>query len=183
MINIKNKQIYLKFFKKNIYNLFFITVIITCILYIYSYNNIIEPQNKIDKTCEYIASTREHEYTSAANKKQDEIDSDLISTSLVKSATGSAINDGLLIKRIYKNGSGVIPSVMNDFVEENIDENKEATIEHDEHLDRNSQLEDNQDIKKRSKIWYDTYCNNINTTTKHWAGWTNDHLKKQAERI
>jgi hypothetical protein len=231
MLNIKNKQNYLKLFKyfviiflifllssflfknslyfylifiiisniifyildkKNIYNLFFITVIISCILYIYSYNNIIEPQNKINKTCsqndiddicEYIASTREREYITATNKKQYEIDDDSEAASMRKAATKRAVIDGNELKKTKKTGSGDIPGMISKFVEDNKYENKEANKQYYIHEGRKLQLKSNRNINDRVRIWYDTYCNNINKSIKNWAGYTSYHLTNQAKKI
>ena len=152
-------------------------------MYIYSYNNIIESQNNIDETCHYIASTREHEYITSANNKQDEINSDSAIASRLEAATKYAVIDGDKLQRKKNHGSGDIPSLLHDFTQDNKVENVKAKKDYKKHEGRKSQLKSNRNTNDRVRIWYNTYCNNINNNIKSWAGYTSKHLKKQAERI
>ena len=62
-------------------------------------------------------------------------------------------------------------------------ENVKAKKDYKKHEGRKSQLKSNRNTNDRVRIWYNTYCNNINNNIKSWAGYTSKHLKKQAERI
>ena len=183
MVNIKNKQIYVKFFKKNIYNFFFITVIITSILYIYSCNNIIEPNNSIDKTCQQLTSILEPEYIEVADDKQGEINSDKNSAAMAKAATISAVRDGGLIQRKLGNGSGDIPRMIRKFIIENNREYGGAAREYRHHGYRDLRLQSNKRYNDQVRKYYNRNCINTNRRIENNVGHTGAYLIEQAKKI
>jgi len=172
---------YFKFLKKNICNLFFITVIISSIYYIYLYNNIIiEPNSKIYKTCDNIAYTYDGWYKYISGIKGKKINKDLVNSRMVKAATGGGMHDFGRLKTMgmLGNKNNIFGSSINSLYEDSESRNSEAKEDERTHIQRGQKLEDLDNSTEYVTDVIDDYCVSNNTTLKGNAGiWKLNRVK------
>tara|TARA_B100000614_G_C14514437_1_gene479927 strand:- start:97 stop:654 length:558 start_codon:yes stop_codon:yes gene_type:complete len=172
---------YFKFFKKNICKLFFITVIISSIYYIYLYNNnIIEPNSKINKTCDNIAYTYDGWYKYISGIKKDKIEEDLDDSRMIKAATGGGMYDFGRLKKmgVLGNKNNIFGSSIHSLYEDSKSRNSEAKEDERTHIQRGQKLEDLDNSTEYVTDVIDDYCVDNNTTLKGRAGiWKLNRVK------
>jgi len=164
---------YFKFFKKNICNLFFITVIICSILYIYLYdNNIIEPNSKINKTCDNIAYTYDGYYKYISGWKGKKINKELADSRMVKAATGGGMHDFGKLKKmgVLGNKNNIFGSSINSLYESSKSKNSKAEKDERKHIYRGNRLDNINDRTEYITDIIDDHCVSNNTNLKGYAG-------------